>query len=423
MTAREPPAAPHEPLAASREPLAAPREPLAAPREPLAAPRDPLPADRDPRAIARASRDAALALGFARVGFAAVEPLARGERALGDWLRQDRHGEMAYMAEQGSRGDPRALLPEARSMVVVALAYDRGASPPAGEGPRGFVARYARGTDYHIVLKDKLHDLARACARLAGRPVLARVCSDTAPLLEREAAARAGVGFIAKSTMSIVPGLGTYVLLGELLLDVELAYDSPAETRCGQCTACLSACPTGAFVEPFVLDGRRCISYLTIELRGSIPRELRPKMGTMVFGCDICQEVCPFNASPKARPHAPELSPRPALAAPELVPLLRLRNREHKRLVERTALRRISRQQLQRNAAVALGNAGDRSAVPALCEALAGSTSALVREHAAWALGRLGGAEARAALSAARDGDGDARVRAEAALGLGEPQA
>jgi epoxyqueuosine reductase len=371
----------------------------------------------DTAALARRVRDAALALGFGRVGFAPVEPFARGERALADWLASDKHGTMAYMAEQGPRAEPRALLPEARSLVVVALVYDKGGLPLVDGGPRGTVARYARGTDYHLVLRDKLRALADACSTIVGRPVLARSCTDTAPILEREAAARAGVGFIAKSTMAIVPGLGTYVLLGELLLDVELTYDEPLESRCGECTACLTACPTGAFVGPHVLDARKCISYLTIELRGPIPRELRSKMGTMVFGCDICQEVCPFNASSKARASAPELAPRGALTYPPLVDLLTLRNRAHKRLTARTALRRISRQQLQRNAAVALGNARDPGTVPALCHVLQESSSPLVREHVAWALGRIGGAMARAALEQAAS-DPDERVRTEAQTAL-----
>ncbi len=368
--------------------------------------------------LAREVRDAALALGFVRVGFTPVEPLARGARALEDWLAQGRHGDMRYLREQGPRHDPQALLAGARTLVVVALAYPRQA--PAGDRPgRGIVARYAGGRDYHRVIKEKLSSLKEQIISLVGRPVLARATVDTAPLLEREAAARAGVGFIAKSTMLIAPGVGSYILLGELLVDVDIAPDAPSESRCGKCTACLSACPTGAFVDPFVLDARRCISYLTIELKGAIPRSLRPLIGTRVFGCDICQEVCPFNASLRPTATAPELTPRPEVARPLLEVMLLRGSAQHRGFVRGTALRHTSRNQLARNAAVALGNAGDPRAVPALARALATHPSPLVRGPAAWALGRLAGSEAQAALCLAQN-DADVGVREEVELALGE---
>ncbi|HET6344816.1 MAG TPA: tRNA epoxyqueuosine(34) reductase QueG, partial [Myxococcota bacterium] len=244
-------------------------------------------------------RDAALGLGFCRVGFTPVTPLERSAQALDAWIAAGHHGEMGYMAAHGRRDEPDKVLSGARSLIVVALAYAGGEAAPLAptddRRPRGFVARYARGADYHLVLKEKLARLADACAEIVGRPVAARPCVDTAPLLERGYAERAGIGFTAKSTMTLAPGIGTYFLLGELLLDVDLPPSSPVAPRCGGCTRCLDACPTGAFVGPYMLDARRCISYLTIELRGAIPRDLRPLMGTWVFGCDICQEVCPFN--------------------------------------------------------------------------------------------------------------------------------
>jgi epoxyqueuosine reductase len=351
-------------------------------------------------------RDAALALGFCRVGFTPVEPLGRSARALDAWLAAGRHGEMDYMAAHGRRDEPDKVLHGTKSLIVVALAYGgEGAPPPSSSDdprPRGFVARYARGADYHFVLKEKLARLADACAGIVGRPVVARPCVDTAPLLERGYAERAGVGFTAKSTMTLAPGIGTYFLLGELLLDVELPPSPPVAPRCGGCTRCLDACPTGAFVSPYVLDARRCISYLTIELRGAIPRELRPLMGTMIFGCDICQEVCPFNASRRPRPVAPELRPRSEVSAPLLSNLLLMGSAAHRRLVRGSAMARASRQQLARNAAVALGNSGDRvHAVPPLITALQTHSHPLVRGHAAWALGHLGGADAVSALSLA----------------------
>jgi epoxyqueuosine reductase len=368
----------------------------------------------DAAALGRAIVDECRALGFHRVGIAPVEPAARHAIFL-DWLARGHAGDMAYLtapAAVEARRDPRALLEGARTLVAVALSYAGPAPPPTASdasGPRGVIARYARGDDYHILLKDKLAALARRVAAIAGRPVAARPCVDTAALLERDVAERAGLGFVAKNTMLIAPGLGSYVLLGELLLDVEAAPTAaePPRKRCGECRLCLEACPTGAFVDAHVLDARRCISYLTIEHRGPIPRPLRPLVGTRIFGCDVCQEVCPFNAAEHAG--APELMPRPRFEAPALVPLLGLGAAQFRRFVKRSALRRVHRAQLLRNVCVALGNAGDRSAVPALRRALS-SEGSLVRAHAAWALGRLGDAEGLAARLASED---DAAVREE----------
>ena len=352
----------------------------------------------DARSLADQIRDAALGLGFARVGFCPIEPFERGARALADWLAAGRNGEMAYLA--GERSDPRALLPEARSLIVVALAYGaQHTAQPSGPQPdtggsalvplTGLVARYARGADYHEIMKERLRQLADACAALSGRAVLARPCVDTAPLLEREAARRAGLGFTAKSTMTIVPGLGSYVLLGELLIDLELSPSTPIAPSCGSCRSCLDACPTSAFVDAYTLDARRCISYLTIELRGAIPRPLRPLIGRWVFGCDVCQEVCPFNHSRRPRPGDPELGPRSVLTDPDLVALLNITTSQHRRLVRGTPLFRVSRPRLQRNVAVALGNTASPEAVAPLAHSLASNPSALVRGHCAWALGRI----------------------------------
>jgi epoxyqueuosine reductase len=343
------------------------------------------------------------ALGFHRVGIVPVEP-ARRHDVYAAWLAAGHAGEMAYLASSSDeRRDVRALMPEARTVVVVALAY---------AGADGAVARYARGPDYHLVMKDRLHALAERIAARAGRPVAARPCVDTAPVLERDLAERAGVGFVAKNTMLIAPGLGSYVLLGELLLDVDAAptADEPARKRCGACRLCLDACPTGAFVDAYVLDARRCISYLTIEITGAIPRALRPAVGTRIFGCDVCQEVCPFNAA--AHPGDPELGR--AWPEPELTAILELGANQFRRFVKRRALRRIHRAQLLRNVCVALGNAGDPAAIPALRRAFAREME-LVRAHAAWALGRLGD---RAFLEEARAGERDPNVLDEIAAAL-----
>jgi epoxyqueuosine reductase len=360
-------------------------------------------------------RDAALALGFVRVGFSPVERFDGDERALAAWLAEGLQGEMAYLAGE-SRANPRDLLAEARTVIVVALPY---VPPPAASTERrllGTIAGYATGGDYHAVIKQKLRKLADACAKLSGRPVLARPCVDTAPLLERAAAVRAGIGFAAKSTMTIVPGVGSYVLLGELLVDFELEPGRPQAPRCGSCRACLDACPTGAFVDEYVLDARRCIAYLTIELRGPIPRELRALIGSRIFGCDVCQQVCPFNASPSPRPAAPELAPREPAGRADLVQLLEIRSKAYRRWVKNSALGRVSRTRMARNAAVALGNSGDARAVDPLARALVADARPLVRGHAAWALGRLGGEAALAALERAAELEADAWVREEIEL-------
>jgi epoxyqueuosine reductase len=383
-----------------------------------------------PGELAAALGSAALELGFSRIGFAPVEPFERGKRALQSWLERGFHGEMAYLAQAELRADPGVLLAGARTLIVAALAYpgSRSETVPLrtrqGRVLTGTVARYARGRDYHLLLKERLHALADRAATLVGRAVMARACVDTAPLLEREAAARAGVGFQAKNTLVIAPGLGSYVLLGELLLDVEITPSAPVEPRCGSCRACLDACPTGAFVDAHVLDARRCISYLTIEYSGVIPLELRTAIGTRVFGCDVCQEVCPFNASAAPRPSAPEFSARPELTPLDLVELLELTSSTYRKFVKRTAMRRASRETLVRNAAIALGNTRHADAEAPLARALE-HYFAVVRGHAAWALGELGpalGELGRTALERAAQSDGDAWVRDEARAALARVQ-
>jgi epoxyqueuosine reductase len=367
----------------------------------------------------------ARALGFGRVGLSPIAPAAR-HHLYSDWLAAGRHGEMSYLATpeaELARRDARSLLGEARTLVALALSYaHRDAPVPLRTGPRGRIARYARGEDYHTVLKSKLARLAASIMAFSGQPIVSRPCVDTVPLLERDEAERAGLGFVAKNTMLIAPGLGSYVLLGELLLAAEARLPDavePPRKRCGQCRACLDACPTGAFVDAYVLDARRCISYLTIELEGAMPRELRALVGTHIFGCDICQEVCPFNAGSgdPAAPPAPELAARGAeRGAPELLPLLALGANQFRQFVKRTALRRVHREQLLRNVCVALGNAGDPVAVPALREALA-DRHPLVRAHAAWALGRLGDREGlHARVAAGAESDPAVREELDAAL-------
>lgn len=359
-------------------------------------------------------------LGFIRTAIAKAEALQLADERWREFLTAGRHGSMGYLTE-GERAAPRSLLPEASSVICVALPYgdprtSSGTLTSAG-GAEGALAGYAQGADYHPILWGKLLILADELAQLAGRPILARPCVDSAPLLERALAAEAGLGFVGKHGLVIAPGAGSYFVLGELLVSLDLPPSQPAPGRCGSCTACLDACPTGAFVGPYQLDARRCISYLTIEHKGSIPRELRGPIGDRVFGCDVCQAVCPFNGGRGAQERAEELESR--RAGLDLVALLELGSAGYRKLVRGSALRRATREQLARNAAVALGNLGDARFAPQLGRALREHPGALVREHAAWALGRLwypGGAPASAitALTDAERHDEAPEVRAEA---------
>lgn len=339
-------------------------------------------------------------LGFHRAAVVPIEP-ARRHHVYTSWLAAGMAADMTYLATPEHiepRADLRRVLPQARSLVVVALAYERVDPVPPAALVRGRIARYARSDDYHMVMRDRLVALADRIAADLGHAVVARPCVDTAPVLEREWAERGGLGFIAKNTMLIAPGLGSYVLLGELLVDADLPPTAPAEPskpRCGGCRSCLDACPTGAFADAYVLDARRCISYLTIENRGAIPRELRRAVGTWIFGCDICQEVCPFNAG-AGEPADPELRPRSdAHALPDLIALAHASSNQLRRFVRRTAMRRAGRTQLLRNVAVALGNSGHPAAIPA-AQHLLSHPKPLVRLHAAWALGQLGATDALA---------------------------
>jgi epoxyqueuosine reductase len=375
-------------------------------------------------------------LGFELAGITTAEPAETGEHYR-EWVEAGRAGEMGYMSrEPGRRQDPSAVMPGARSVVVVGMAYntgeleaaeraeERSASPDQGTGssshhPQGRIARYALGDDYHDVMRERLNALLAWVRERMGPEVRGRAYVDTGPLLERDLARRAGLGWFGKNTNLLNVRTGSYFFLGALLLDLPLAPDPPfGGDHCGTCTRCLNACPTGAFLGPYVLDARRCISYLTIELKGPIPRELRPLVGDWIYGCDICQEVCPWNRKAPFT-EEPAFRARAGLTLPELIPLLGMTQEEFSVRFKGSPIKRAKRRGLLRNVAVALGNAGDRTAVPALAAALS-DPEPLVRAHAAWALGRLGGMEAQAALRKARETEDDPSVREELALALSE---
>jgi epoxyqueuosine reductase len=284
------------------------------------------------------------------------------------------------------RADPRLLMPECKSILVLAVPYSK---PSVGVGSgdkrsRGRIAAFARGEDYHKILPKRLKAIVGLIEKEIGHPVLNRYFTDSGPLLERDLAQRAGLGWMGKNTCLIHPGLGSYCLLAEVLLDLELEPDAPFEAdRCGTCTRCLDACPTSCILPDRTLDAARCISYLTIELRDQIPRELRSKLSNWIFGCDVCQMVCPWNRF--AAPNGDEaISGADGEPEPDLIHELTLDDQEFGRRFGHSPVRRARRGGYLRNAAVALGNSGDRLALPVLHEA-SRDPDALVREHATWA--------------------------------------
>ena len=363
-----------------------------------------------PTGIARRVKERGQALGFDLV---AVGPADRPDHAAAFevWLDAGHAGTMAYL-ERGrdKRVDPGRVLPGARSVVACAMGYFQGAE---AEGPSG-VARYAWGEDYHAVMEPRLRSLADTIAELLPGTA-SRVYVDTGPLLERDLAARAGLGWIGKNTMLLHPTLGSFFFIGTVLTTAEIEPDGPLPDRCGSCTPCLDACPTGAFVNPYELDARRCIAYLTIEHRGPIPVELRSGVGGWAFGCDVCQDVCPWNRrAPVTAEAAFGSRPHPPLAG-----LLALDEVAYREGLRGSPLKRARREGLARNAAVALGNRGMAEDEPALLEAL-GHAEPTVRGHTAWAFGRIGGARALAALLAARVRETDREVLHEIEHALAE---
>jgi epoxyqueuosine reductase len=341
------------------------------------------------------------------------------------WLQRGYGAEMAYLARPDAvakRQDPSRILPGVRTILTVGMNYHTRPLPPAlrDDPSRGIIASYAWGADYHEVMVPRLHQLAAEVAEITGQPASYRAYVDTGPLLERELAARAGLGFVGRNTNLIHPRLGSWLFLGEVLLNADIPVGSrpAAGGTCGRCTRCLDACPTGAFPQPRVLDARRCISYLTIELKGPIPRHLRTAMGNRIFGCDICQEVCPWNRR-FARPTAePAFQPGTDSMAPPLLELMALDEGSFQQRFQGSPIKRAKRRGLLRNVAVALGNWGDAAAAPVLSRAL-NDAEPLIRGHAAWALGRIADQHACQALVQRLTLEDDPWVRQELELALG----
>lgn len=335
-----------------------------------------------------AIRHRAVELGFDHCRFTSAEPPASGPK-LRAWLAAGHHGEMGYLARNAEkRADPQLVLPGARSAIVLAASYHEPIRlSPIPNRRSGEVARYARFADYHDVLRQPLKSLTAFVNQLGGPGTRSLWYADTGPILERDLAQRAGVGFVGKHTNVISRQLGNWILLAEILTTLELESDSPEKNRCGSCSRCITACPTRAITAPFQLDARLCISYLTIELKGPIPAALRPLMGNRIFGCDDCLAVCPWNRFAREgslmKPHV-----RPNLDTQDLLELLQLDEAGFKARFAGTPLLRTKRRGLLRNVCVALGNVGDESALPALRK-VAEDPEPLIAEHARWAMERI----------------------------------
>jgi epoxyqueuosine reductase len=339
-------------------------------------------------ALRTAIEAAARSLGFDAVGIAGVE-LTEDERHLENWLAEGWHGEMGYMARHGRlRSRPAQLLPGTLRVISARMNYWPAEARPAQavleDGEAAYVSRYALGRDYHKVMRRALRQLAEQVAELAG-PHGYRVFSDSAPVLEKALARNAGLGWIGKHTNLIAREAGSWFFLGEIFTDLPLPIDAPASAHCGSCSACMPACPTGAIVAPHRLDARRCISYLTIELDGPIPTELRKAMGNRIYGCDDCQLVCPWNKFARAAAH-PDFHVRHGLDAPRLTELFGWTELQFDQRMRGSAIYRIGYQRWLRNIAVALGNARSSAAVLAALNARREDRSPLVREHVGWAL-------------------------------------
>ena len=335
-----------------------------------------------------AIRQRARELGFDECRFTTAAAPASADRFL-DWVAGKRHGDMAWLERTAmQRSTPQNVLPGAKSIICLAVNYETCAVGKQPSGPRqGVVARYARFADYHEVLGGRLKTLTQFVNRLGGAETRSLAYVDTGPLLERDFARRAGLGFIGKHTNVISRRFGNWILLAEIITTLELEPETPDNNHCGRCVRCLEACPTRAITAPFELDARRCISYLTIELKGPIPVALRPAIGNRIFGCDDCLAVCPWNRFAREGQMMKEWA-RPDVAAPDLIELLQLNEAGFKSRFAGTPVLRTKRRGLLRNVCVALGNAGDPAARPAL-ERAAGDTEPLIAEHARWAMEQI----------------------------------
>ena len=369
----------------------------------------------------RVLEERARAAGFDLVGVTSAEPLREGGERLREWQEAGMAADMGYMQRPVALlSDPKRLQKSAKSVVSLGVSYYPGDHPDNPGGGR--VARYAWGRDYHVVIKERLFRLREELEEELGVRIKARGFTDAVPLLERSAAQHAGLGFFGRNSCVINGEIGSFFFIADLIVDLHLEPDSHGTGTCGRCSRCMDRCPTGAIKAPGVVDARLCISYLTIENRGGIPRELRPLVGDWAFGCDVCQEVCPYNKTKATKSRWPEFSEE-AGAGPylDVVEVLGIESEEEfESRFGGTPLTRPGRAGLLRNCCVAAGNVKLERAVPALVQLLEEDLAPLVRGHAAWALGEIGGEEARAALLRAAGSEGDEWCLEEIKFALSE---
>jgi len=362
------------------------------------------------------AKDEAHRLGFDLVGVTTPDPPPHLD-VYRRWMARGRHAGMHYMASERAmshRENPRAILPECKSILVTGTHY----LTPESQNPEAYakakIASYALGEDYHLVLTDRLRKLVGSLEARLGESFPYRVYTDTGPLLEKEFAQRSGLGWIGKNSCLIHPKKGSYFLIAEVLLGLELVPDRPfARDHCGNCTRCIEACPTGCILPNRTIDSSRCISYLTIEEKGCIPSELRPDLGKWLFGCDVCQQVCPWNIRFAEATTDPAFQPREMLRSPAPERFLELEPEKWRSSLRNSPLERSRRVGLVRNACVVAGNSGDPGHIPRLKHLLISDPAALVRAHAAWALGEMEGQEALPLLEKALLDEAEESVREE----------
>ncbi len=368
-------------------------------------------------------------LGFDLVGVSSPKPPKHID-VYERWVEAGRHGKMDYLATPRAmqrRADLRQVLPECRSILALGMRYmapktlysrkTSNASETTGRGnhsPSGQISAYAWGSDYHPIIEKRLEDLVSFIEKRVGNPFPNRWYVDTGPILERELAQRAGLGWIGKNTCLINPKHGSFFFLAELLIGLELEPDDPFSTDyCGSCNRCIQACPTGCILPDRTIDSRKCISYLTIELKESIPQEMRARLGNWVFGCDICQQVCPWNQRISNEDVDTAFAPRAGITSPNLVDELNLRQNDFNHKFKGSPIKRAKRRGYLRNVAVSLGNSQLPEAVSALTKVLLEDPEPLIREHAAWSLAQIGGAEAKQALMSAREKETHINIQRE----------
>lgn len=333
----------------------------------------------------------ALSLGFDLVGVTTADSLPKEEKFMQQWLEQGYAGKMEYLSRHApKKGHPKALLPEAKSVLVLGTNYYSEDLPETNHPLRGKISRYARGADYHDRIDERVKQLELFIQEKTQANTLFRHYIDTGPLFEKALAQRAGLGFIGKNTLLLTKGFGSWIFLAEILLDIELEYDLPNTGSCGECQLCVEACPTDALNGDYTMDGSKCISYYTIELKEEIPEEIRSKIGNLLFGCDICQEVCPYTR--RATPSSFQAESQTILKSGSLdiLELLKIdSDQEFKETFKATPLLRPKRKGIVRNAAVVAGNSQNKEAIPLLEKAAQNDSEPLIRSHAQWALNQL----------------------------------